>query len=132
MNEGDGTLPFSPTAGVNQTLSDELTLSAFHCPVAATANYTFQQGIPTWRYLYNGSFKETIPYPWMRPYHGADQALIFGLVRATAYQDVGPEVKKAGKYIQNAVASFVRDPIHGLTNFGWPRYNISGESICFP
>jgi hypothetical protein len=128
MNEADGVLPFSPTAGINTTLSDDFTLSAFHCPVATTANYSSQQGIPTWRYLYNGSFDKMRSYPWLRPYHGSDLTLILGKARATAWQDVGADVEKAGRYIRNAVASFVRDPIHGLESFGWPRYNVSGES----
>ena len=59
---------------------------------------------------------------------------MLGKVRATAYQDIGPEVQKAGTYLQNAVASFVRDPVHGLESFGWPRYNVNGKlkfSNCF-
>ncbi len=90
------------------------------------ANYSAQQGLPTWRYLYAGSFAEVLPYPWVRPYHGSDLVLILGQVRGTSYQDVGPELKKAGKYIQDAVASFVRDPVSGLEGYGWPRYDIGG------
>ncbi|CZR58726.1 uncharacterized protein PAC_08618 [Phialocephala subalpina] len=63
MNEADGVLPFPPLTGVNQTLSDLFTLASFHCPVAAMANYTSQQALPTWRYIFNGTFAETTPYP---------------------------------------------------------------------
>lgn len=126
MNEADGVLPFSPLTGVNQTLSDLFTLASFHCPVAAMANYTSQQGLPTWRYVYNGTFAETVPYPWMRPYHGSDLELILGSYKAAAYQEIGSEIEKAASYLQDAVASFVRDPVKGLESFGWPLYNISG------
>lgn len=125
LNEADGVLPFSPAVGVNTTLSDEFTLASFHCPVASMANYTAQQGVPTWRYLYSGSFAETLPYSWMRPYHGSDIELILGQARPAAYQDLGMEIDKAARYIQNAVASFVRDPVNGLSEFGWPKYNVS-------
>lgn len=112
---------------MNTTESDEFTYAAYHCPVAAAANYTAQQGVPTWRYLYSGSFDETKPYPWMRPSHGSDLELILGQERTAAYQDVRPELAKAGVYIRNAVASFVRDLANGLSNFGWPKYDASGN-----
>ena len=63
----------------------------------------------------------------MRPFHGADTELVFGLLHSAAYQDPGPEVQKAGNYIQDAVAAFVRDPVHGLENFGWKTYNPNSE-----
>ncbi|MCJ1331585.1 hypothetical protein MMC10_008276 [Thelotrema lepadinum] len=123
LNEADLFLPYSPADGVNTTLSDEITLVSYHCPVAATASYWAAQKIPTWRYVFSGYFEETIPYSWMRPFHGADTELVFGLLHSAAYQDPGPEVQKAGNYIQDAVAAFVRDPVHGLENFGWKTYN---------
>jgi carboxylesterase type B len=132
MNEADGVLPFSPTGGVNTTLSDGFTLAYFHCPVAATANYSSQHGNPTWRYIYNRSFAETMPYPWVRPFHGSDLTLVLGDVRSAAYQDVGPEVQKAGQYLMDAIASFVRDPADGLTRVGWPRYDVSGKLRISP
>ena len=33
--------------------------------------------------------------------------------------------------LRDAVASFVRDPVDGLTGFGWPRYNVPGELKIF-
>ena len=100
---------------------------SYHCPVAATASYWAAQRIPTWRYVFSGYFKETIPYSWMRPFHGADTELVFGLLPSVAYQDPGPEVQKAGKYLQDAVGAFVRDPVHGLEKFGWKPYNPDGK-----
>lgn len=62
----------------------------------------------------------------MRPYHGSDNALMLNQIGFFAYEDLGPEIVKAGVYLRNAMASFVRDPVDGLTNFGWPRYYASG------
>jgi carboxylesterase type B len=135
MNEADAVLPFSPISGVNQTESDLFTLAAFHCPVSQTANYTSSAGVPTYRYVYAGSFLETLSYPWLRPYHGSDLELVFKKGREDAYQDFGGEIKKAGRYLRDAVAAFVRDPKGGLVGFGWPRYEVGGEfmfSFAFP
>ncbi|KAF8852589.1 hypothetical protein BDZ45DRAFT_749480 [Acephala macrosclerotiorum] len=98
MNEVDGVLPFSALTG----------------------------GLPIWRYVFNGTFSETVPYPWMRPYHGSDLELILGSYKAVAYQELGLEIKTAAKYLHDAVASFVRNPVKGLESFGWPRYNVNG------
>lgn len=135
MNEADAVLPFSAISGVNQTESDLFTLAAFHCPVSQTANYTSSAGIPTYRYVYAGSFLETLSYPWLRPYHGSDLELVFKKGREDAYQDFGEEIKKAGRYLRDAVAAFVRGPEGNLVEFGWPRYEVGGEfmfSFCVP
>lgn len=63
----------------------------------------------------------------MRPYHGSDNVLMLNQVELFAYEDLGSEVIKAGIYLRNAMASFVRDPVEGLTKFGWPRYDANGE-----
>jgi len=65
----------------------------------------------------------------MRPYHGSDLELVLGQARGNAYQDVGPDIERAGVYIRNAVASFVRDPVNGLTSFGWPRYDSTASTL---
>lgn len=122
-NEADGFLPFSPTEGVNQTLSDEFTLVSWHCPVAVTAGNWAARGVPTYRYLYNGTFAETVPYSWMRPYHGSDQSLVFSQTRPFAYQALGSEVIKAGQYMRTVLTKLVEDPVNGLANFGWPKYD---------
>jgi len=65
----------------------------------------------------------------MRPYHGSDLELVLAQARGNAYQDMGSEIEKAGLYIRNAVASFVRDPVEGLTSFGWPRYDYTSSTL---
>lgn len=128
LNEADGVLPFSPITGVNQTISDEFTLASWQCPVASMANYSSSHNIPTWRYVYAGSFLSTTPYSWMRPYHGSDLSLILGAVQSTSYEDPSPALKTAQTYLQNAIAAFVRSPNSGLSKFGWPKYNTTCKS----
>lgn len=120
-------MPYDPVAGVNTTLSGEITTYSFQCPVSATAGYWAAQNVPVWRYLYSAAFAESQPYPWMRAYHGSDLALFFQTEQRYAYQELGPEIEKAGSYLRGAVASFVRDPEEGLTQFGWPKYTGEGK-----
>ncbi|KAH8672755.1 Alpha/Beta hydrolase protein [Tricladium varicosporioides] len=133
LSEADGVLPFSPLTGVNTTLSDLFTTYSFHCPVSTAAFYHSQHlsplSISTYRYLYSGSFSETMPYDWMRPYHGADIMLVFKMERRAAWDEVGEEVLRAGVYIRNAVAAFVRDPGEGLRGFGWPKYSVGAPTL---
>ncbi|KAH6680802.1 carboxylesterase family protein [Halenospora varia] len=129
LSEADGVLPFSPLTGVNTTLSDLFTTYSFHCPVSTAALYHSQHNISTYRYLYSGSFSETRPYDWMRPYHGADIMLVFKMERRAAWDEVGEEVLRAGRYLRNAVAAFVRDPNNGLKEFGWPKYALGAPTL---
>ena len=34
-----------------------------------------------------------------------------------------------GKYVQGAWVAFARDPLHGLSNYGWPLYNPITSSL---
>lgn len=118
-------VPFTPVSGVNTTMSDMLTLSLFHCPVANAASTWASHNITTWRYLYNGTFAATFPYPWLRSYHGSDLSLVFAQEDRIQYEDKSPALRKAARYIRDAVSSFVRDPEHGLAGegLGWEKYD---------
>ena len=120
-------LPFDPISGINRTLSDQFTESSFHCPAAATAGYWASNGTPVYRYVFSGVFPEITAYPWIRAYHGSDIALILGLEREFAYQELGEETQKAARYLRTAIATFVNDPVEGLAKFGWPKYSGQGQ-----
>ena len=126
-HEFDGMLPFTPIDGVNKTLSDELTLAKFQCPVAATAGYWSSQNVTTYRYLLNGSFAAAVPYSWMRPYHGSDLVLALKQERTAQWEDPSQGLIDAGVYMRNAIVSFVKDPHGGLASLGWKQYNINDE-----
>lgn len=122
-HEGDNTLPYDPVTGVDQTLSDELTLVTFQCPVAASTAAWAAQDVPVYRYLYNGTFASTIPYSWMRPSHGADLLFVFANEERTQWQDCDETTLAAGRDIRNFVGTYVRDPVDGLAGLGWERYD---------
>lgn len=116
--------------GINHTISDIVTLTAFHCPTMLATGYRIAHGITTYRSVFSGSFPAITPYPWMRgAYHAADVYLMFGGAKFMAWQDPGPNVVKAGQYLQDAVANFVRNPERGLAEMGWPRYNGTGTML---
>ncbi|MCJ1247028.1 hypothetical protein MMC30_004239 [Trapelia coarctata] len=129
LNEGDNLLPWSPTAGVPLTLSDQITEFAFHCPTVLSTSYRLAYNIPIYRYLYSGTFPALSPYPWARAYHGADIFLFFFAERYLAYEEAGTEVVAAGVYLRGAVASFVRGGGRGLEGWGWPRYTGEGKFL---
>ena len=128
--EGDNTIEFNTSArvGINYTVSDLVTLTAFHCPTMLGTSYRVMQNVSTYRSVFSGSFPPITPYPWMRgAYHAADVYIMFGGAKYMAWQELGSNVIKAGSYMQDAVASFVRDPNEGLAKMGWPKYDGSGN-----
>ncbi len=129
--EGDNIVDFNISAqvGINYTVSDIVTLTAFHCPTMLGTSYRVTNNVTTYRSLFSGDFPAITPYSWMRgAYHAADVYLMFGGAKYLAWQELGPNVIEAGRYMQNAVASFVRDPNGGLPRMGWPRYDGTGKS----
>lgn len=124
-------VPFDPVLGINYTLSDLVTLTELHCPTAATTSYWVQQKVPVYRYLSSGIWPELQSYPWLRAYHGSDNAILFEAEKLYAYQELTQAIEQAGEYLRDAVACFVRDPVDGLARFGWPKYTGEGMSIVF-
>ena len=130
LNEGDNTTPFNasdPKNPINYTVSALITLAAFHCPTVLATGYRVANSVTVYRSVYSGVFPPLQPYPWMRAYHAADVYLMFGGERYVAWQEVGENVLKAGRYLRDAMSAFVKDPEGGLEGFGWERYNGSGK-----
>lgn len=59
----------------------------------------------------------------------AEIPLLLGTVNAMRVQDLEPSAVEAQKYLQEAVVAFIKDPQHGLVDFGWPLYNPNSEFI---
>ncbi|KAF2854712.1 cholinesterase precursor [Plenodomus tracheiphilus IPT5] len=111
--------------------------SAFSCPVAHSARYRVQYGVPTFRYRYHGDWDNLRLYngsAGLSPrgsaaYHGSDLNMVFGTAEdVSGLKNTGAE-DEAIKYIQGAWAAFVRDPKSGLTKYGWPAYSETGKTI---
>ncbi len=89
-------------------------------------------GVRTWRYLFRGIFPSYRLYEWLRAYHAQDAFLFWGYRPRGIDVPLRPVERAAMAYLQNAWAAFVVDPVDGLTEFGWPRYQANSESILVP
>lgn len=128
-------------AKINLTESqwDLFNQRAFTCPTGEEAKCRVQYGVPTWRYRYYGDWDNLRLYDGSAGlgrrgssvYHGTDIDMLFGTAYRVSGQMNTAEEDAAGKYMMGAWAAFARDPVQGLTKYGWPSYNKNGGCI-FP
>ncbi|KAI8246756.1 Acetylcholinesterase [Colletotrichum sp. SAR 10_99] len=81
LREGNIMVPFPKNPehkGVNDTLSEMLTLALFQCPAAHSAGMREAAKRKTYRYLYSGNFTDISPYFWAGAYHMTELPQIFG------------------------------------------------------
>jgi len=107
---------------------------AFNCPAAARANISYSNGVPTWRYRWFGDFPNTrlTSIPDSGAWHGSELPVLFDTpVTGPGIPDNTPEEIAIGKYFRGAWATFAKDPINGLTNYGggWPNYEAGGQTL---
>jgi cholinesterase len=106
---------------------DDFTLQEFTCPCGIRANASVAANNPTWRYRYFGVFPDLAISSEAGTWHAAEIPIIFDTVPATP----GPtqaEISIAN-YMRGAWAAFAKDPISGLTKYGWPTYNTSQDTL---
>ncbi|KAF8855649.1 carboxylesterase [Acephala macrosclerotiorum] len=106
---------------------DDFNLQEFTCPCGIRANASVAAKNPTWRYRYFGVFPDMAISSEAGTYHIAEVPIIFDTVPASP----GPteaEISIAN-YMRGAWAAFAKDPVSGLTNYGWPTYNTSQDTL---
>lgn len=110
-------LPVSEESWAQQTQE------MFSCPAASRAAVSVQDGNPTWRYRWHGSFPNTIisTRPPSGAYHESEIPLLFGNVEQADIANTRAE-NAIGRYMRGAWAAFAKDPAHGLLKYGWPLY----------
>ncbi|KAF2258223.1 alpha/beta-hydrolase [Lojkania enalia] len=113
--------------GPNQTEIHELSKTVFECPAAIASAARVQLGILTWRYWYFGIFPNLNPLPWLGAYHSSEIPIVFGTSNFSG-QDTEVEIGLS-KYMQGAWAAFAKDPEHGLEEYGWPQYDVGGQTL---
>jgi cholinesterase len=115
----------------NITLPDHFwnafNLQEFTCPAGVRANMSVAAGVPTWRYRYMGVWDNTALSPQSGAYHTAEIPLLFDTAPTSV--PASEEYIAVGNYMRGAWAAFAKDPVKGLTNYGWPSYNISSDSL---
>ncbi|RDL39412.1 uncharacterized protein BP5553_03752 [Venustampulla echinocandica] len=106
---------------------DIFNLQEFTCPTGLRANASVSSGNPTWRYRYFGVFPNTAISSEAGAYHSAELPILFDT--APTIPANTPEEVSIGQYMRGAWAAFAKDPAEGLTKYGWPSYNASGDTL---
>jgi cholinesterase len=105
----------------------DFNLQEFTCPAGIRANASVSAGNPTWRYRYFGVFPDLAISSEAGTWHAAELPILFDTVPASP----GPtqaEISVAN-YMRGAWAAFAKDPKNGLSNYGWPTYNTSRDTL---
>jgi len=105
----------------------DFNLQEFTCPCGIRANASLAAGNPTWRYRYMGVFPDTMISSEAGTWHAAEVPIIFDTVVPTP----GPTAAETqiANYMRGAWAAFAKDPVKGLSNYGWPTYNTSHDTL---
>ncbi|EHL00500.1 putative Acetylcholinesterase 1 [Glarea lozoyensis 74030] len=115
----------------NLTLPDRFwnafDLQEFTCPAGIRANVSAAAKIPTWRYRYLGVWDNTALSPQSGAYHGAEIPVLFNT--APTNPPASEEYVAVGNYMRGAWAAFAKDPVEGLTKYGWPSYSSTSDSL---
>jgi cholinesterase len=114
---------------------DYLELTTLTCPAALRANISVENGVPTWRYRWFGSFPDLrlTTIPDSGAYHTSELPLIFGTLPKEGDGIPAPTDAEIaiGHYMRGAWAAFAKDPVNGLSLYqgGWPGYASSRQTL---
>ncbi|KAF9562982.1 carboxylesterase [Agrocybe pediades] len=111
------------TPTISEMLSDVTTLIDFTCPAGVAALDRLSNGVPTWRYQYQGVFPDISTRPELRAYHASEIPLVFGTYNQSVTIPATPAEIALSKFMQGAWVAFARNPQEGLLSLGWPMYN---------
>ncbi|KAF4614294.1 hypothetical protein G7Y89_g15443 [Cudoniella acicularis] len=106
---------------------DDFNLQEFTCPAGIRANASVSASNPTWRYRYFGVFPDTAISSEAGAYHSAELPILFDT--APSSPPATTEEIAIGNYMRGAWAAFAKDPVNGLTTYGWPSYSASNDSL---
>lgn len=127
-DEGSSLLAYTPQGPPGgQAAIDARTKSWATCPDAHGALARKNWGLPVWRVHYFGTWPNLNPFDWLGAYHSSDLPMVFGTSDLRGADT--PEEKATSRYYQDAWAAFARDPVHGLTAYGWPTYDPEGQTL---
>ncbi|GAB1204082.1 hypothetical protein APSETT445_002731 [Aspergillus pseudonomiae] len=99
--------------------------AAFTCPTGQTAAHRAAAGVPVWQSRYFGDWENLRLYASSGAYHGIDLPMVFGTASKISGIADSKTEREFARYMASAWAAFAGDPVHGLSRFGWPRYDES-------
>ncbi|KAI8630268.1 triacylglycerol lipase FGL5 [Xylariaceae sp. FL1651] len=125
-NEGGAVVPYDFNGSATATeLPPDLAVIAegfagnLRCTTLREVQLRAGIGATTYRHLYAGNFSDISPRPWLGAYHTADLPMVFG-----TFGTEGPVTgfeKSVSERMQDRYLEFIKDPVSGLKNAGWPE-----------
>jgi len=115
--------PQTPTQAYEQ-ISDIITDVVFQCPAMTLANTAVANGYTdVWRYYYNASFPNVMPFPDAGVFHSSEIPEVFG-----TYNRTGASAQQIAlsAYMQSAWADFAKNPSQGP---GWPKWESTVKDL---
>lgn len=107
----------------------------FSCPAKYANDIRKQFDVPTWRFRYMGDWENLRLYPAYDgypdsgAYHGTDMNMIFGTAQDVTGSLNTAEENATSRLMMKAWAAFGEDPEQGLSDFGWPEWDSSDETL---
>jgi carboxylesterase type B len=78
---------------------------------------------------FSAVFRDISLRPDLRAYHTSEIPIVFGTYsQITDIPQTSDEIALS-RYTQSAWVAFARDPQKGLSEFGWPTYNPTSDSL---
>jgi len=117
--------PQTPTQAYEE-ISDILTDVVFQCAALTLANTAVANGYTdVWRYYFNASFPNNMPFPDAGVYHSSEIPEVFG-----TYNRTGATAQQVAlsAYMQSAWADFAKSPSQGPP--GWPRWESAVKDLA--
>ena len=123
-NEGSILIALYPGSTPNN-----VTTFGFTCPSALLAQSRSAANVSVWQYRYLGLFPSLLPIPSLGVYHSSEIPLVFGTYNQSTLGNATAGLIRTSAEIQGAWAAFANNPQSGLTSYGWPVYNASGNTL---
>ncbi|POS86159.1 hypothetical protein EPUL_002597 [Erysiphe pulchra] len=112
---------------LTDTFWTDFNMNEFTCPSSDRANASLAVKAPVWRYRYMGVFSNLALSPYSGSWHAAEIPLIFNVMPDTSPST--PFEIHTAKYMRGAWSTFAKDPVNGLSKYGWPIYDPSKDTL---
>ncbi|RKF65206.1 Cholinesterase [Erysiphe neolycopersici] len=112
---------------LTDTFWTDFNINEFNCPSSDRANASLAVKAPLWRYRYMGVFSNLALSSYSGSWHASEVPLIFNVMPETSPST--PFEIHTAKYMRGAWSTFAKDPVNGLSEYGWPRYDPTKDTL---
>ncbi|RKF72381.1 Acetylcholinesterase [Golovinomyces cichoracearum] len=99
----------------------------FTCPCSDRANASLRMKSPLWRYRYMGNFSNLEISPYSGSYHAVELPILFNVFPETSPSTLYES--RTADYMRGAWSTFAKNPTTGLTEYGWPVYDPTKDTL---